>query len=211
MELQVQLLAEFFSELDWWIHLLPEWNGVSIIPEFQLVSNADFDLFMDASGTGFGACWQGAWLAGEFMDWACDESMAFKELFAITMALATWGPQWQGKKIQFFCNNKAVCHMLHFKNSRRPHLVALLRTLHALAAQFGCLISACHLPGVMNTLTDALSCSWLRQFFELFTYPNRSTQHRLSSAIWRISATWRPPVLVGHARTSGRDFLQPVM
>ncbi len=113
MESWVQLLEEFFSELDWWIQLLPEWNGVSVIPEFQWVSNADFDLFADACGFGFGACWQGAWLAGEFTDWAHDESMAFKELFVIMMALATWGLQWQGKKIHFFCDNKAVCHMLH--------------------------------------------------------------------------------------------------
>ncbi len=136
MESQVQLSEEFFSELDWWIQLLPEWNGVSIIPEFQWVSNADFDLFTDASGIRFGTCWQGAWLAGEFMDWACEESMAFKELFAIMMAVATWGSRWQGKKVRFFCNNKSVCHMLHFKNSRRPHLAALLRTLYALLAQF---------------------------------------------------------------------------
>ncbi len=60
MELQVQLSEEFFSELDWWIQLLLEWNGVSVIPEFQWVSNADFDLFTDASGTGFSTCWQGA-------------------------------------------------------------------------------------------------------------------------------------------------------
>ncbi len=51
METQIQLSEEFSSELDWWIWLLPEWNGVSIIPEFQWVSNANFDLFTDASGT----------------------------------------------------------------------------------------------------------------------------------------------------------------
>ncbi len=56
----------------------------------------------------------------------------------IAMALATWGPQWQGKKIRFFCDNKAVCHMLHFKNSRKPHLAALLHTL--------CTVSAVWLP-----------------------------------------------------------------
>ncbi len=118
-----------FSELDWWIHLLPEWNGVSVIAEFQWVLNADLDLFTDASGTGFGACWQGAWLTGRFVDWACDEGMAFKELFAITMALVTWGSQWQGKKIRFLSDNKAVFHILHFKNSWKPHLAALLCTL----------------------------------------------------------------------------------
>ncbi len=77
MESQIQLSEEFFSEPDWWIRLLPEWNGISVIPEFQWVSNDNFDLFTDTSGTEFGARWQGAWLTGEFTDWACDESMAF--------------------------------------------------------------------------------------------------------------------------------------
>ncbi len=100
--------------------------------------------------------------------------MAFKELFAITMALATWGSQWQGKKVHFFCDNKAVCHMLHFKNLCRPHLAALLHTLYILSAQFGCLILVCHLPGVMDMLADALSCGWLRRFFELCTYADQT-------------------------------------
>ncbi len=52
MESPVQLSAEFFSELDWWIQLLPEWNGVSVTPEFQWVSNANFDLFTDIGGSG---------------------------------------------------------------------------------------------------------------------------------------------------------------
>ncbi len=60
--------------------------------------------------------------------------------------------------------------MLDLKNSCKPHLAALLRTLYALSAQFGCLISACHLPGVTNMLADALSHGWLWHFFELCTY-----------------------------------------
>ncbi len=98
MESQIPLSEEIFAELDWWIQLLPQWNGVSVIPEFQWVSNVHFDLITDACGTGFGACWQGAWLAGEFTDWACDESMTFKELFAITMALATLGASVAGQE-----------------------------------------------------------------------------------------------------------------
>ncbi len=59
--------------------------------------------------------------------------------------------------------------MLHFKNLCQPHLAALLCMLYALSAQFGCLISVCHLPGVTNTLADVLSHGWLWWFFELCT------------------------------------------
>ncbi len=105
MDDQVQLSTEFQTELDWWQRLLPDWNGISAIPEFQWTSNVDFELFMDASGSGFGAFWQGAWFTGEFTNWAHGEGMAFKELFAITMAVVTWGNQWHGKKTRFF----AIC------------------------------------------------------------------------------------------------------
>ncbi len=56
------------------------------------------------------------------------------------------------------------------KNSCTPHLAALLRTIYALLGQFGCLISTCHLPGVTNTLAEAISHGWLHRFFELCTY-----------------------------------------
>ncbi len=90
----IKLSDEFHSELDWWRRLLPEWNGICVILEFQWISNADFDFFTDASGSGFGGFWQGAWFSGRFTGWACKESMAFKELFAIVMALSTWGRFW---------------------------------------------------------------------------------------------------------------------
>ncbi len=57
--------------------------------------------------------------------------------------------------------------MLHFKNSQRRNIAALLRTLYHLSAQFDCLISAYHLSGVTNSVADALSRGWLKQFFEL--------------------------------------------
>ncbi len=196
----IELSAEFHTELDWWRQFLPEWNGICMIPEFQWTSNADFDLFMDASGSGFGGFWQGAWFSGQFTDWACKESMAFKELFAIVMALSTWGSLWQGKKIRFFCDNKAACQMLQFKNSHRPRLAALLCTLYQLSARYGCLISACHLPGVSNSIADALSRGWLHRFFELYPYASpEPTQISLCDLDFSGSSS-------GETRCPGKDI-----
>ncbi len=58
MESQIKLSAGFHTELDWCIWLLPEWKGVSIIAEYQWVSNTDFDLFIDTFGMGFGVSWE---------------------------------------------------------------------------------------------------------------------------------------------------------
>ncbi len=69
MDESISLSADFLSEVRWWRDLLPEWNGVSLIPDQQWTSNADFNLWTDASGMGFGAYWDGDYLMGKFSDW----------------------------------------------------------------------------------------------------------------------------------------------
>ncbi len=66
----ISLSADFLSEVRWWRSLLPEWNGVSLIPDQQWTANADFNLWMNASGMGFGAYWDGKYLMGELSDCA---------------------------------------------------------------------------------------------------------------------------------------------
>ncbi len=122
----VTLSAEFHAELRWWLELLPNWNGVTLIPEEKWISNADFELWTDALGMGFGAYWQGAYLLGEFSDWARKQSIAFKELYAVVAAVATWGSRWSGKKIRLYCDNRGVCEILRYKNSHSPTIAALL-------------------------------------------------------------------------------------
>ncbi len=94
MDDRISLSAEFLAKVCWWCNLLPEWNGVSLIPEQQWTANVDFNLWTDASGAGFGAYWNGEYLLGEFMEWARGQSIAFKELYAIVAAVAIWGPSW---------------------------------------------------------------------------------------------------------------------
>ncbi len=64
MDENISLSADFLSEVCWWCNPLPEWNGVSLIPDQQWTANADFNLWMDASGMGFGAYWDGKYLDG---------------------------------------------------------------------------------------------------------------------------------------------------
>ncbi len=48
------------------------------------------------------------------------------------------------------CHNASLIQKLSLKNSRRPHLAALLHTLYHLSAQFGFPISTCHLLRVLK-------------------------------------------------------------
>ncbi len=144
MDDQITLSSDFLAEVRWWSRLLAEWNGVSLIYEDQWIAKANFNLWTNASGIGFGAYWDSAYLLGEFSDWVHSQSITFKELYAIVAAVATWGPSWGGKKIRIYCDNKSVCQILQHRNSRSSPVAALLQTLYHLSVKFGCLVSAMH-------------------------------------------------------------------
>ncbi len=59
--------------------------------------------------------------------------------------------------------------MLHFKNSRRPHLAALLHTLYTI---FTVRLSYFCMSFARGYKEDALSHGWLWPFFELCMYAN---------------------------------------
>jgi len=183
MDEGIGLSAEFHAELRWWRQFLPEWDGVSLISDWRWTENCDMDFWTDASGKGFGAFWDGHWIAGDFQGWAKDQSMAFKELYAVVAAVATWGDQWAGRKIRLHCDNMSVCEILRYQNSRRAILAALLRTLYFLCAKAGCLITAEHLGTKENSVADALSRGWLADFFGLRPdadpYPTKITEFSL--------------------------------
>ncbi len=140
---------------------------MSLIYEDQWIANANFNLWTDASGTGFGPYWDSAYLLGEFTKWACSQSITFKELYAIIAAVATWGLSWSGKKIRIYYDNKSICQILQHQNSWSTPVAALLQTLYHLSVKFGCLISAMHLLGVDNPWTDCLSRGWLEKFYAI--------------------------------------------
>ncbi len=43
MDGHISLSAEFLAEVRWWCNLLPQWNGVSLIPDQQWTANVDFN------------------------------------------------------------------------------------------------------------------------------------------------------------------------
>ncbi len=97
--------------------------------------------------------------------------------------------------------------MLHFKNSQRHNIAALLRTLYRLSAQLDCLISAYHLPGVTNSVADALSRGWLKRFLELSPHAS-STPTVINLCDLDFSDT---PTAEARCpcKDSGRQLLQP--
>ena len=110
-----------------------EWSFV--LPSYCPISEDAVEFASDASGTW--GC--GAWCDTEWwqFEWPRDlqRDIAFKELFAVVLAVAAWGSQWRGIRVLGRCDNEAVTAVLRSRSSRDPHLMHLLRCLFFIEAE----------------------------------------------------------------------------
>jgi hypothetical protein len=170
---QHPLSKSFHLDLQWWRRFLTQWNGVSIIPDSNWTPAHALSIYTDACIQGYGAVFGTSWFA---CTWTVDEeqqaardkrdSMPFKELYALTIAAATWGSQWQGRKILFHCDCQPIVDAWRKGDSRKPHISHLIRTLLFIAASHNFNLNIVHIPGVDNVFADLLSRGQVQRFKE---------------------------------------------
>ena len=91
----IRLTTDARLDIRWWLDFLPQWAGKTLILENHWTPSTKMQLFTDASGTiGWGAYWCGKWLQGRWSKLQLCMDIAWKELFAIVMAVHTWGSLW---------------------------------------------------------------------------------------------------------------------
>ena len=142
----VRLNIEARADLVWWRHLLQHWNGRSFFPlptlSHHIYSNASSSFgcgaFLDASGGWFQLQWPDLWSS---------TSISAKELLPIMLAVALWGPQWDGSHVCFHSDNEAVVAVIQRRYAKDKLLHSLLRCLFFYAAIFNFHFSATHIPG----------------------------------------------------------------
>ena len=168
LDTDLTLTEPFTKDLLWWHTFLDTWNGRSLLMAPKWVSNITLRLFTDSSGSiGFGAYFQGHWFQGRWSHDQLGKSIQWKELYPIVLAAATWGSQWSTKRILFLCDNEAVVSILRSGTSRSPDIMSLIRYLHLYAAKYHFSPSAKHVPGIHNSVADALSRYNIQVFKEL--------------------------------------------
>ena len=161
LEHHVRLNSAARQDLAWWNTFLDHWNGINVIPQ-PTVSHS---ITSDASGRwGCGAIFNDQWAQLQWPpEWA-QVTIAPKELVPIVLAVAMWGPQWRSKKVRCQCDNMAVVFAINKKSARDPALSRLLRLLSLFAAIYDVTLVARHLPGIQNTMADALSRNNMQLF-----------------------------------------------
>jgi len=78
-----------------------------------------------------------------------------------------WGSTLSRHRIEFKCDNLALVKAINKGSFKDNMVMHLLRYLWFFAAYFDISITACHLPGILNTSTNMLSRNQMHQFFQL--------------------------------------------
>jgi hypothetical protein len=161
----------FKKDVHWWLHFLPQWNGVSILGELQWRTSLQLHLFTDASRWGFGAVFGNEWLYGPWLDSEytaatrkSDVDVNYLEILALAKAVCTWGHRWRGWKITFHCDNEAVVSVVQSGKYRADGFGDLLRSIYMIAAVNQFDFRIVHIAGLANTSADYLSRNQVEDF-----------------------------------------------
>ena len=107
------------------------------------------------------------------------------ELFPIVVAIFTWGEELRNKKICFRSDNMSVSHIINKMSSKSDTVMVLLRNLTIKCLQKNIVIKAEHVPGVNNSITDALSRFQMDKFRLLA--PNANPEPcQIETHLWQI-------------------------
>ena len=104
----IRIDSEMRKDLRWWKETAYRFNRhsfpflVRMKPEINLVVTSD------ASDIGFGARFGNRWFAYRWLFRETDRfHIAYRDLFAVVCALATWGAEYRGKVVNFWCESSA--------------------------------------------------------------------------------------------------------
>ena len=115
-------------------------------------------LFTDASGgMRFGIYFEPHWVAEWCPPEVLDNSIEWKELFPILISCKLWGHQWKGKWLRFHCDNLSVVNLWRKGTSAQGELMDIIRKFFHSSASKEFMVEVVHIPGVDNSIFDALS------------------------------------------------------
>ncbi|XP_072037394.1 uncharacterized protein [Amphiura filiformis] len=164
------------EDLKMWLEFLRHFNGVSMFLAIDPIANSELQLFTDAAGgIGMGAFFQGHWTQ---MQWPGDilclnPSIAFLELYPIVVAVQLWGEKMANQRIVFRSDNQAVVAIINRKTSKCTPIMSLVRMLVMSCLRFNIMFKAKHIPGVENSIADALSRFQFQRFRQLAPWADK--------------------------------------
>ena len=180
----VTLNTEARADLKWWQDFLPDWNGVELF-EQETVTSREMHLYSDASDLGLGCLYGKHWISSGWKYGWNAHHINVRELFAIWVAVHTWGEEWANKHILFFTDSLSMTQVWQTGTSKDKVVMRLVRKIFMVTARLNINLTMKHIPGKENTLADKLSRLQVEAFkMEMPMADKDSTV--ISEAAWTI-------------------------
>ena len=154
----IRITAEARADIEWWVHALQFFHGTAQFPADIPVPSFVFST--DACPIGGGGHYGQDWF---FSSWVQDypqyasSHINVLELLSVKIAVERWGHKWKGLHIMVRSDNGATVAAVNNASSRSPELLTLIHELYWLSVKYDFKLSASHIPGVENVLSDGIS------------------------------------------------------
>jgi hypothetical protein len=154
----IRITSEARQDITWWTHALEHFHGTAKFPmDIPLPSHVfSTDACKIGGGGHFGQDWFFAKWQLDYPQYA-DAHINVLELLSVLIAAERWGPSWQGLHVMVRSDNGATVAAINNNTSKSPELLSLIRKLYWLSAKHDFTLSASHIPGVDNVLSDCIS------------------------------------------------------
>lgn len=170
----VNITSAMKLDMQMWLDLLTNFNGVVYFPDSEWSSQETLNLFTDSSGTaslGCGSYFQGQWA---YLQWPSSwankpiiHDITFLELVPIVLAFTIWAKALRNKKIILHIDNLALVHIINKQSSSSDRVMFLIRPLMLVTIKNNIQFKAQHIPGNQNGIADAISRQQWGRFREL--------------------------------------------
>ena len=191
----VSVGEEARADIRWFERFLPEYNGVTLIPEARW-SEPDTVFATDACLAGCGGVCGKEYFRSEFPARISQAILHISALgmLAVVLAVRVWGHHMGRAKIGVYCDNDATMQVINSGKTRDAFMQHCLREIFYLTAKAQCIVRAVHLPGVQNRLPDllsrwSLSAQVQDKFYELTAHRDM-VQVEVNEQMFEFSHGW---------------------
>ena len=162
-------------------------------------SSIELDFYTDASlnrKLGYGGVFDKKfWIIGKWGEkFVVDEkpSIEFLELYALVAAVLTWGKhdKLTNTRVEIFCDNQAVQHMVNNLTSKCPNCMKLIRLLTIDNMKNNRRIGVKYVKSSENVLADALSRFEFKRFWKHAPRTMNEQPDSVNRAVWPVSKVW---------------------
>ena len=192
---QIQLSSQFKKDIDWWLKIMPRFNGISVIPQSWTGPNKIFstDAFLLAMG---------GWSSGEYRmsEFPSYFRISLKldinelEALAVMIGLNIWAYKAEGQKILIQCDNLPTVNIINSGKTQNNFVQNILREICYICAVNDCSVRVIHIPTKQNRIADFLSRVKIHsKYWVCFLKETRGwnrTHIKLNKSHFQFSNSW---------------------